>query len=119
MGKRRAAGGARPGRKERKGRGEGNEEPTGVIRGSGKVSGGFNENAKLRKYGAKDVLSPGRARQGSPEGCYLGGGLRPMDHHHKRRQKPLLVHRGRYIGTSRWGVARIVHLCPPQGRVKV
>lgn len=42
-----------------------------------------------------------------------------MDHHHKRRQKPLLVHRGRYIGTSRWGVARIVHLCPPQGRVKV
>lgn len=36
-----------------------------------------------------------------------------MDHHHKRRQKPLLVHRGRYIGTSRWGVARIVHLCPP------
>lgn len=38
-----------------------------------------------------------------------------MDHHHKRRQKPLLVHRGRYIGTSRWGVARIVHLCPPQG----
>lgn len=61
------------------------KSPRGVIRGSGKVSGGSNGNAKLRKYGAKDVLSPGRARQGSPAGCYLGGGLRPMDHHHKRR----------------------------------
>lgn len=73
------------------------------------------------ELGAKDVLSPGRARQGSPADCYLGGGVRHMGHHHKRRWKPLLAHQvwGEYVGTSCLGVARIVHLCPPGERVKM
>lgn len=69
------------------------------------------------EIGAKDTLSPGRARQGSPADCCLGGGVRHMGHHHKRRWKPLLAHQ--VCGGIRWylllGSSKNSPLVPPGG----
>lgn len=66
--------------------------PRGGLRTSGKMSGGFQWKYYAKEISVQNVLPSGRARQGYPVGCYLGGEIRHLGYHHKRKWKPLSAH---------------------------
>lgn len=80
------------------------------------VWGGLPWKCYAKEISAQNVLSSGRARQGCPVGCSLGGEIRPMGYPHEREggSPSWLTGRG-YVGTSPLGVPRMVYLCPPGG----